>query len=99
MYKEKIQSFINNYKDERILIMDTLFIQYENLKDYHTVIRFNSNDNKEIVFEVLNEFKNGTVIFDDLLFWVSDENQYNDLKIFAGKLKRISTKNNLVIFT
>lgn len=107
MYKEKVQEFINFcdkdvFSSRHYYIIDTMGVEYDRDENWCHVIRFNEPDADKL-FKYLDTLNDGLVIFDRMDFWYNDENSYVSLyrflKEFFDKLRELSVKNNLVIFT
>jgi len=94
MYSEKIQSFIDHYYDDNVVIVDTMFVEYRRNKEKHFVIIFKENDTVKL-FDTLKKFNDVFVIFDNPTFWFKN---YDDIGKFYDELRKISKSNNLVIF-
>ena len=95
MYSEKIWSFIDRYYDDRVIIIDTMFVEYLVNKEKHFVIRLKENDIVKL-FDVLKQFNDIFVIFDNPIFWFKN---YDEAGKFFDELRKISITNNLIIFT
>lgn len=101
MYYEKINKFLEHFKDEDVIVIETMAVMYP-LSDKTTLISFKDKSNDKL-FEVLDRAKNTVVIFDRIDFFIDDWTQSGNYHVkfrnLLNKLSAISTKNNLIIFT